>query len=102
MLDNQTGAWVEWHPMRTKRFKPFFFFSESLPIRAGHAVGVVRREQLGGGGGQAPGPTNVKVAQISDEKSLLLVLSQLSLPQGWEVQEDSPSHNLHHLTLSKE
>jgi len=38
MLDSQTGAWVEWHPMRTRR--------------AGHAVGVVRREQLGGGGGQ--------------------------------------------------
>ena len=45
--------------------KPFLLFFPtllpSLPPRAGHAVGVVRREQLGGGGGggQAPGPTNV-------------------------------------------
>ena len=41
----------------------------------------------------------------SDEKSLLVVLSQLSFPQGWEVQgaqEDSPSQHHHHLTLSKE
>jgi N-acetylneuraminic acid mutarotase len=36
MLDSQTGAWVEWHPMRG--------------MRAGHAVGVVRKEQMGGMG----------------------------------------------------
>ena len=73
MLDSQTGAWVEWHPMRTRRCRliiflfhlisiflsalSFFLLSLSplltSPARAGHAVGVVRREQLGGGG--APG-----------------------------------------------
>jgi len=45
MLDSRTGAWVEWHPMSSRR--------------AGHAVGVIRREQLpgemGGTGGMMGG-----------------------------------------------
>jgi len=66
MLDSRTGAWVEWHPMSSRR--------------AGHAVGVIRREQLPG-----------RWEELEDSL------------EEWEavVWEDLPSHSLPRLTPSK-